>query len=164
MALIDLFLSRAVTRGTLTLHRPDVATKTFGTSEAGFPDVVIRFTDKNVGRSIVSDPGLGAAEAFMDGRLVIEQGDIRALVELLTSNDPWEDGRSALAASPLRRAVAAAAHRFGRINMERASKRNVAHHYDLSDRLYDLFLDADRQYSCAYFTDPANSLEHSLLW
>jgi cyclopropane-fatty-acyl-phospholipid synthase len=161
MALIDLFLSRAVTRGTLTLHRPDVATKTFGTSEAGFPDVVIRFTDKNVGRSIVSDPGLGAAEAFMDGRLVIEQGDIRALVELLTSNDPWEDGRSALAASPLRRAVAAAAHRFGRINMERASKRNVAHHYDLSDRLYDLFLDTDRQYSCAYFTDPANSLEQA---
>jgi cyclopropane-fatty-acyl-phospholipid synthase len=161
MALIDLFLSRAVTRGTLTLHRPDVATKTFGTSEAGFPDVVIRFTDKNVGRSIVSDPGLGAAEAFMDGRLVIEQGDIRALVELLTSNDPWEDGRSALAASPLRRAVAAAAHRFGRINMERASKRNVAHHYDLSDRLYDLFLDADRQYSCAYVTDPANSLERA---
>src|SRR3546814_11405863 len=41
------------------------------------------------------------------------------------------------------------------------SKRNVAHHYDLSDRLYDLFLDADRQYSCAYFADPDNSLEQA---
>jgi cyclopropane-fatty-acyl-phospholipid synthase len=161
MALIDLFLSRAVTRGTLTLHRPGLAPKTFGTSQVGYPDVVIRFTDKGVGRAIVSDPGLGAAEAFMNGRLLMEQGDIRDLVALLTSNDPWEQGRSALAASPLRRGVGAAAHRFGRINMERAAKRNVAHHYDLSDRLYDLFLDADRQYSCAYFTDPANSLEQA---
>src|SRR3546814_14093227 len=41
------------------------------------------------------------------------------------------------------------------------SKKNVAHHYDLSDRLYDLFLDADRQYSCAYFTDRDNSLEQA---
>src|SRR5207237_4371249 len=46
-------------------------------------------------------------------------------------------------------------------NMARASKRNVAHHYDLNDRLYDLFLDRDRQYSCAYWTDPANSLEQA---
>jgi cyclopropane-fatty-acyl-phospholipid synthase len=46
-----------------------------------------------------------------------------------------------------------------RLNWERKSKRNVAHHYDLNDRLYDLFLDSDRQYSCAYFTDPGNSLE-----
>ena len=45
--------------------------------------------------------------------------------------------------------------------MARRSKKNVAHHYDLSDRLYDLFLDADRQYSCAYFTDPANTLEQA---
>ncbi|WBH17216.1 SAM-dependent methyltransferase [Sphingomonas radiodurans] len=161
MALIDVFLSRAVKRGTLTVHRPKTAPRTFGTSEAGFPDVIIRFADAGVGRAIVSDPGLGAAEAFMGGRLVIEQGDIRALVELLTSNDPWEAGRAGLAANPARRLASAVAHRFGRINMERAAKRNVAHHYDLSDRLYDLFLDADRQYSCAYFTDPTNSLEQA---
>ena len=161
MALIDLFLARAVKRGTLTLHRPGIAAKTFGTPDPGFPDVVIRFTDKKVGAAIVADPGLGASEAFMDGRLVMEQGDIRALVELLTANDPWEAGLSKLAASAVRRGVAGIAHRYGRINMERASKKNVAHHYDLSDRLYDLFLDADRQYSCAYFTDPANSLEQA---
>ena len=161
MALIDLFLARAVKRGTLTLHRPEVAPRTFGTPDPAFPDVTIRFADKGVGRAIVTDPGLGAAEAFMDGRLVIEQGDIRTLIELLTSNDPWEAGRMALAASTPRRVAEKLAHRFGRINMERASKRNVAHHYDLSDRLYDLFLDADRQYSCAYFTDPANTLEQA---
>jgi cyclopropane-fatty-acyl-phospholipid synthase len=161
MALIDLFLARAVKRGTLTLHRPDQPSRTFGTPAAGFGDVTIRFTDKGVGRAIVTDPGLGAAETIMDGRLVIEQGDIRALVELLTSNDPWEEGAQKLAASTLRRGAEKLAHRYGRINMERASKKNVAHHYDLSDRLYDLFLDADRQYSCAYFTDPAISLEQA---
>ncbi len=161
MALIDMFLARAVKRGTLTLHRPGTPTKIFGTPDPAFPDVVLRFADRKVARAIVADPGLGAAEAFMDGRLLIEQGDIRALVELLTRNDPWEAGLSKLAANAGRRAVAGLAHRYGRINMERASKKNVAHHYDLSDRLYDLFLDADRQYSCAYFTDPVNSLEQA---
>ena len=161
MALIDLFLARAVKRGTLTLHRPGEPARTFGAPDPGFPDVTLRFADKGVGRAIVADPGLGAAEAYIDGRLLIEQGDVRALVELLTANDRWEAGQSKLAASPLRRAVAGAAHRVGRRNMERASKRNVAHHYDLSDRLYDLFLDRDRQYSCAYFTDPANPLEQA---
>ena len=57
--------------------------------------------------------------------------------------------------------VASARYRVDRFNWRRRSKRNVAHHYDLSDRLYDLFLDADRQYSCAYFADPANSLEQA---
>jgi cyclopropane-fatty-acyl-phospholipid synthase len=161
MALIDLFLARAVKRGTLTLHRPGKPTRTFGTPDPAFPDVTLRFADPGVGRAIVADPGLGAAEAFMDGRLVIEEGDIRTLVELLTANDPWEAGKSLLAASPVRRLAERAAHRIGRRNMERASKQNVAHHYDLSDRLYDLFLDRDRQYSCAYFTDPANSLEQA---
>src|SRR3546814_12377048 len=51
--------------------------------------------------------------------------------------------------------------RLDRLNWQRRSKQNVAHHYDLSDRLYDLFLDADRQYSCAYFTDRDNSLEQA---
>ena len=126
-----------------------------------FTDVAIRFTDRGAANFIVRNPGLGAAEAFMDGRMVVERGDIRDLIELLTGNDPWEQGGDLLAPSIARRSVQAITHRIGRINMARASKRNVAHHYDLSDRLYDLFLDADRQYSCAYFTDPANDLERA---
>lgn len=97
----------------------------------------------------------------MDGRLLIEQGDIRDLVNLLAGNGLWEEGGRGLKPSPARRAVAAVTHRLNRINMARKSKRNVAHHYDLSDRLYDLFLDADRQYSCAYYTDPSNTLERA---
>lgn len=161
MALIDHFLALRVKRGTLRVTHADGAVRTFGTSDPAFRDVAIRFTDAGAANFIVRNPGLGAAEAFMDARLIVEQGDIRDLVNLLTGNDPWEAGANALNPSPLRRAVAGVTHRLGRINMERKAKRNVAHHYDLSDRLYDLFLDADRQYSCAYFTDPANSLEQA---
>ncbi|MDE2043086.1 MAG: class I SAM-dependent methyltransferase, partial [Alphaproteobacteria bacterium] len=57
--------------------------------------------------------------------------------------------------------LGAARNMVERRNWAARSKRNVAHHYDLNDRLYDLFLDADRQYSCAYFTDPANTLEQA---
>jgi len=156
MALIDLFLQRRVRRGQLAVTHADGSIKTFGTPDPAFPNVAIRFTDKGAAAAIVRDPGLGAGEAFMRGRLVVEQGDVRDLINLLAANDPWEAGQNALAASPGVRAIQAVTHRIGRVNMARRSKRNVAHHYDLSDRLYDLFLDTDRQYSCAYWTDPAH--------
>ena len=161
MKLIDRFLAARIKRGTLHVTHADGATRAFGRADADFPDVAIRFVDARVTGAIVRNPGVGAAEAFMDGRMVVERGDIRDLVRLLTDNDAWEAGNNALVASPLRRGVQAVTHRLGRINMARRSHRNVAHHYDLSDRLYDLFLDADRQYSCAYYTDPANSLEQA---
>ncbi|WP_174286727.1 cyclopropane-fatty-acyl-phospholipid synthase family protein [Sphingomonas bacterium] len=161
MALIDLFFARRVLRGQLTVTHANGIVRTFGSPDPDFPTVAIRFTDRGAANFIVRNPGLGAAEAFMDGRLIVEGDDIKALVDLLTGNDPWEQGGDLLAPGIARRSVQAITHRIGRINMARASKRNVAHHYDLSDRLYDLFLDADRQYSCAYFTDPANSLEQA---
>ena len=161
MALIDLFFARRVKRGHLTVTHANGTVRTFGEPGPGVADVAIRFTDRAAANFIVRNPGLGAAEAFMDGRMVVERGDIRDLVELMTGNDPWEKGGDLLAPSIARRSVQAITHRIARINMARASKRNVAHHYDLSDRLYDLFLDADRQYSCAYFTDPANGLEQA---
>jgi cyclopropane-fatty-acyl-phospholipid synthase len=156
MGLIDIFLQRGVRRGQLTLIRPNQAAKTFGQPDPDFPDVTIRFADRRVARDIVRDPALGAGEAFMRGRLTFEQGDTRDLVNLLSANDQWEEGRNTLSASLLRRSVEAVTHRIARVNMARRSKKNVAHHYDLSDRLYDLFLDKDRQYSCAYWTDPAH--------
>jgi len=160
MALIDRFLAAQVKRGQLTVTHADGTVRTFGTPDPGLPDVAIRFTDRGAANRIVRHPALGAAEAFMDGRLAIDRGNIRDLVTLLKGNSPWERGGGLNPALPIRM-VGAVAHRLDRINMARRSKRNVAHHYDLSDRLYDLFLDADRQYSCAYFTDPANTLEQA---
>ena len=161
MALLDLFLGRVVKRGQLTVTYHDGRVAKFGAPDPVLPDVAIRFTTKDAVPGILRDPGLGAGEAYMNGALVVDQGEVLDLVTLMSANDQWEQGGGALLAAPLVRAVEAVTHRVGRINMARASKRNVAHHYDLSDRLYDLFLDADRQYSCAYFTDPANSLEQA---
>ncbi|OWK32389.1 SAM-dependent methyltransferase [Sphingomonas mucosissima] len=161
MALIDMFLARAVKRGTLTLHRPKAAARTFGTPGPNFPDVTIRFADRGVALAIARNPALGAGECYMNGRLIVEQGDIRDLVELLKRNDAWEKGKKNLKPGLAARTFNAVKYRADRINMERRSKRNVAHHYDLSGRLYDLFLDRDKQYSCAYFTDPGNSLEQA---
>ena len=161
MTLFERFLSSAIKRGTLTIidHRGTLSR--FGIAEAGWPDVTVRFTDAKVPRDIALRPDLGAGEAYMDGRLVIERGEVIDLTSLFYRNNPWEQGGTIDATSPLRQAFRTAKGKFDRINWARKSKRNVAHHYDLDDRLYDLFLDADRQYSCAYWTDPANTLEQA---
>jgi len=161
MALIDHFLGRIVRQGTLAVTSHDGRTSNFGQPHPDFPDVAIRFTDAGAANYVVRHPRLGAAEAYMDGRLVIEQGDILDLIGLIRANGPWEKGGNLKVKNPLRRAANAAADHVARFNWAAQSKRNVAHHYDLSDELYALFLDSDRQYSCAYFTDPANSLEQA---
>lgn len=160
MALIDRFFARAVKRGQLTIFHADGESRSFGAPDPDLKPVTIRF-GPGAAAAILRNPSLGAAEAFMDGRLTIEQGDILDLIVLMTGNNRWEDATAALDPKPLSRLANAIAHKIGRYNMARRAKRNVAHHYDLSRRLYDLFLDADRQYSCAYFTDPANSLEQA---
>lgn len=161
MAILDRFFTRAVRIGELTVTYADGTTKRFGAPEPKAGAVAIRFTDKGAPGAILRDPALGAAEAYMDGRLEIDQGDILDLIRLLTYNNMWEHGLGTLEPNPLAKATGAVLRRIDRINYARRARRNVAHHYDLSDRLYDLFLDADRQYSCAYFTDPANGLEQA---
>jgi len=161
MALIHGFLSRIVTRGVLTLIDHDGQTHRFGTPDADYGAVTIRFTDAGAANYVVRHPRLGAAEAFMDGRLVVEQGDILDLITLIRKNAPWEKAGALRIRNPLRRALSEASARFSGFNVQSRSKQNVAHHYDLGNDFYRLFLDADMQYSCAYFTDPANSLEQA---
>ena len=161
MSLFERFIAGAFKRGTLTIIDHKGKATTVGTPAEGFPDVVVRFTDAAVPREIVLRPDMGAGEAYMDGRLRIEKGDILDLISLIRMNNPWEKGGRIEDHGRLRSTLTAAKGRLDRINWARKSKRNVAHHYDLDDRLYDLFLDADRQYSCAYFTDPGNTLEQA---
>ena len=91
----------------------------------------------------------------MDGRLTVEEGDIYDLLDLVMRKSRWSRHRPAGAAAHAGAASSAA----GSPSTIRhsASRRNVAHHYDLKDELYDLFLDGDRQYSCAYFPDPTHT-------
>jgi cyclopropane-fatty-acyl-phospholipid synthase len=159
MTLFDRFLSAAVKRGTLTVIDHAGRANTFGRAEDGWPDVTVRFTDARVSRDIALHPDLGAGEAYMNGRMIIEQGDVLDLTSLIYRNRTWEQGGTFSDPPVWHRAFRSAKARVDRINWARKSKRNVAHHYDLDDRLYDLFLDADRQYSCAYWTDPGATLE-----
>jgi len=161
MSLLDPLFARLIRKGQLTRIDTDGGSRTFGTPDPDFPDVTIRLHDRRVGLDILRKPTLGMAEAYMDGRVTIEAGDIWNLVSLFRANNPWESGRSIETKGPVKRALKAVSKQFGRINDRAQARRNVKHHYDLSDRLYDLFLDRDRQYSCAYFTDPDNSLEQA---
>lgn len=161
MSLFDKFANRLFKRGLFTIIFADGSRRTYGTADPAVKPVTVRFADKRVARFIASNPHLRAAEAFMDGRLVIEQGDIRDLIDLVRANGKWEDARVTLRGtftSLVRDRIRARVQSF---NSARESKRNVAHHYDLNDRLYDLFLDADRQYSCAYFTGPDVGLDQA---
>jgi cyclopropane-fatty-acyl-phospholipid synthase len=136
----------------------------YGKPAAGRAPVAIRFTDRSTPERIVSAPSLGAGEAYMDGRLIMEQGDIHALIDLVSWNNRWEKrGDRPKLQRKVRMPGRDLTGWMRTWNYERRAKRNVAHHYDLSARLYDLFLDPDRQYSCAYYTDPENSLEQAQL-
>ena len=154
MSILSRLLRRIVTRGTLNIRYADGTSETIGTPAEGCPDVSIRFTDAAAPRAIVTNPALGAAETFMDERLVIEQGSIWDLIMLVAGNAPLESGKSLEEPGVLAKMGERLKHWHDSYNKRDRSKANVAHHYDLSDDLYDLFLDPDRQYSCAYFTDP----------
>ncbi len=153
--LLDRFLKKIVRSGTLDVRVGNDPVVRYGQPEGGRA-IEMTLRDGATARAIARNPALGASEAWMDGRMTIKGDDILGLVDLVAYNMRWDwenKGRVALWNST--RWIVAL---FPRNDGTRA-KSNVAHHYDLSDRLYDLFLDADRQYSCAYFTDPTNSLE-----
>jgi len=161
MSLFDKFVGRLFKRGEMTMIFADGSRKTYGAPDPDLKPMTIRFADKSVLRFIASNPHLRAAEAYMDGRLIIEQGDIRDLINVVRANGRWEEGRVTLRGTFASLVKDRLRARIQSFNDARRSKTNVAHHYDLNDRLYDLFLDVDRQYSCAYFTDPANSLDRA---
>ena len=158
-SLFDRFLARIVKRGELTVYEADGSRHVYGTPDPAFPTVTVRFADKAAPGYIARHPRLGAAEAFMDGRLRVDGDDIRGLISLLRANDAWDEGGGRLGGKGLKYWFGEINRRLHNRNHEARSKRNVAHHYDLDDRLYDLFLDADRQYSCAYFREGDEPLD-----
>ena len=140
-------LARVVGEGQLTLI--DAAGKSHRIEGArSGPDVTLRLHDRWTGTRLALRPRLALGEAYMDGKLTIENGDIYDLLDLVGRN------MTALEATPMVK-WSYALQRWMRFleqyNPIGRAERNVAHHYDLKDQLYDFFLDRDRQYSCAYF-------------
>ncbi len=156
MALIGRLIDKLLKQGSITLVTPDGKRETYG--PGGGRSLTIRLIDRKVGFDILKNPRLGLGEAYMDGRLTVEDGTILDLLELVTGSVRWEDGGKG---KVIGKGKLAALKALFRRNKPNRSRRNVAHHYDLSDELYETFLDPDRQYSCAYYTDPRNSLEQA---
>ncbi|MDF8334762.1 SAM-dependent methyltransferase [Novosphingobium cyanobacteriorum] len=161
MLLLDAALKRLVRQGTLTLIEPDGRTRHYGTAKAGWPDLAMRLADKGVAGAIARNPTLGLAECYMDGRLSFEGGDVMDFVSFIRRNNPWDSGRSLDNPGLIKRWAKRARRRWDQMNHRRISRQNVAHHYDLDDRLYDLFLDSNRQYSCAYWPEGVTTLEEA---
>ena len=157
--LLSRFLGGVIERGTLEMRFADGSRETYGSPASGYPDVVVRLADRKVSRDILLDPRLGAAEAFMDGRLVLERGGIMELVQLLRSNAAWERGGKLRAPSFGRRIGNRLKFLAGSVNDAVGSRGNVAHHYDIGNDFYRLMLDHEHlQYSCAYWPDGVETL------
>jgi cyclopropane-fatty-acyl-phospholipid synthase len=142
-------------RGTLTIVGLHGQPQIFGT---GLPMVTVRLHDRAAFFELGLYPDLKLGELYMDGRLTVEGGDIADLMDLLMSNLAHIKPPAIM---KLFRSARRAMKRWTQYNPETLAKQHVAHHYDLSGRFYDLFLDRDRQYSCAYFSDPGESLEEA---
>ena len=149
-------LKKIVRRGTLQITGSDGRSEVFGDGSGEM--IALRFSDAEAEAQLHADPQLKLAELYMDGRMVVEDGDIYQLLALIKSNTLSEDLTFGMIWRGLARYAASELRRLLPVNRNR---RNVAHHYDLSAGLFDLFLDADWQYSCAYFSPEGVSLDEA---
>src|SRR5260370_493001 len=148
--LLSCLLERFVTIGRLRVIDAGGSLHTFDGSCG--PSVTIRLHDPALHWKLVARPRLYFAEAFMDGKLTIEEGSLYDLIDLLAVN------LEAMPAGLIARLLNGSVTLFRRIhpyNPLQRARQNVAHHYDLSDQFYELFLDLDRQYYFGSF--PAQS-------
>ena len=148
-------LARVVNEGELTIVDETGRSHRIRGAKAG-PAVTMRVHDHWTGLRLAFRPRLALGEAYMDGRLTIEQGDLYDLLDLLGRNITAVDSTSIMRWSySLQRWLRV----LEQYNPVGKAQKNVAHHYDLRGELYDFFLDPDRQYSCAYFKTGKESLE-----
>jgi len=147
-------MRRVIRFGTVSLI--DASGKRYPISENGNPIVTLRLTDDRVARRLVLATSMGWCEAYMEGKWVIEEGTLRDFLEA------WGRSEYTIVKSWLgevSRRFYSIVSAFAHYNPVGRARQNVAHHYDLSSSLYDLFLDTDRQYSCAYFQTGNEDLE-----
>jgi cyclopropane-fatty-acyl-phospholipid synthase len=152
---LDRLLGRLVRHGRLTVV--DAAGKRYAFGDAAAaPAVTVRLTDPRLPWKLALNPKLMVGEAYVDGTLVVEQGTLRDFLTIVLVSQ-------SIATDPPRTPVMRKAERIYRtkdvINRLGRSERNVRHHYDIGEALYELFLDPDMQYSCGYWAEGVTSLE-----
>ncbi len=156
--MLEIVLRSFVRHGTLRLTTSRGEVLQFGDG-TGTP-VAVRFTTRAAEWAVLFDPELAVGECYMNGTLVIEQGSIADFLALAMSQH--HGGRPPRWMRP-QWLLRYFWRRIAQLNLPGRARRNVAHHYDLDRRLYALFLDADRNYNCAYFEHPEQSLDDAQL-
>jgi cyclopropane-fatty-acyl-phospholipid synthase len=156
--LLARFFERIITIGRLRIT--DAGGASHQIVGAPGPSVALRLHDRALHWKLVARPRLYLPEAFVDGTLTLEEGSLYELVDLLARN------LEALPEGTLSRLLNGSytlLRRLHQYNPMSRARSNAAHHYDLSDQLYELFLDQDRQYSCAYFRDGHEDIDDAQL-
>ncbi len=155
---LSFFLTKLIRHGHLEVETCDGVVRVFGDRTG--PRLAVRIADRAAERELTLDPELALGELYMDGRLELTHGDLYDLLALGASNLGSYAGLSWIA---LVNEARIALRRFHQRNDRKHARRNIARHYDLDQRLYRLFLDADWQYSCAYFEREGQTLEEAQL-
>ena len=120
--------------------------------------IIVKLLDKNLNYKLLWNPDLYFGEAYMNGSLIIENGTLSEFLEIALRNI----GRSDINIyGKILNTIKGTFRYLTKFNKGLVSKNNVSHHYDISENLYDLFLDANRQYSCAYFKNENDTLEQA---
>jgi len=153
--LLHFALKRMIRHGTLTVRYPDGTLRRYG---AGEPEAGFEITTKAMQRRLGTNPALAFGEGYMDGSIRPLDCTLFALLDMLTRNLAGEGGHIGETVMEWLRHTK---RRIDQLNPVARATRNVAHHYDLNERLYSLFLDRDRQYSCAYFPTGKETLEEA---
>ena len=151
-------LQTAIRQGAVRLI--DASNRTFLIGDGQAPVCTLRLKRRHLDWSIALNPSIRLAEAYMDGLITIEDGTLYDFLDLLVRNSAkvgLDEHWLTLGTGVLLRL----ARRIKRYNPIHRARRNVAHHYDLPEELYRLFLDDDMQYSCAYFREPGMGLERA---
>jgi cyclopropane-fatty-acyl-phospholipid synthase len=148
-------LRRIIRSGTLTVVDPHGNVETFG---SGAPSVTIEISDEALAWRWFFEPDLAVGEAYMEGSFSVESGDVYDFLDLCFANLGWN---YAHLLSQTRATLRRLQRRLRRRNTIPDARANVTHHYNFPEALYDAFLDADRQYSCAYFLSQNDTLEQA---
>ena len=150
-------LASFVKKGRLSVIDHEGKTHVFGGTAPG-PDVTMRITDPKLYQGLFFNPELNMGEAYMDGRVSFPGSDLRSFLTLFSIN------RLALGNYPLQKALRTVSRGFKKLqqaNPVGQAQKNVAHHYDLGNAFYKLFLDEGMFYSCAYFREETDTLEQA---
>jgi len=154
--IINSLLQKIIKKGHLIWVKSNDTELEFGDKSGTF--IKMKTTNAFSETKMMMNPSLHFGESYMNGSLILEEGNIHDLLKLIFVNSGSNADHWAIKIDKVIRTIR---NKIVSGNYIIKSKKNVAHHYDLSDKLYELFLDKDRQYSCAYFNSPNDTLEQA---